>query len=83
MLSLILSTFYACWASSHWFNLVPKTWTTGVKHATYLVENSIVVSDANWGADVNCAMSGVESPIVAARISLIVLWTNADVMLSC
>ena len=63
-----------------WFQ---RTWTTGVRHTTCLVENSIVVSDANWGADVNCGMSGVESPIVAARISLFVLWTNADVILSC
>ena len=31
---------------------------------------SIVASNTNWGADVNCGMPIVKSPIVAARISL-------------
>ena len=34
-------------------------------------------------ADLSCGMPIVKSPIVVARISLFVLWTNTDVILIC
>ena len=85
MLSLILSTWHACWASSHWFNLVPTNLNCQCK-ACYMPSGKfhcclVILLIDKLDTDAMYQMPMMESSIVTAKIPF-VLWTNTNVILS-
>ena len=85
MLSLILSTWHACWASSHWFNLIPSNLNCWCK-ACYMPSGKfhcclVMLLIDKLDVDVMNQILMMESSIVTAKVPF-VLWTNTNVILS-
>ena len=73
-LSLILSTWHAYWASSHWFNLVPTNLNYWCK-AHYMPSGKfhcclVMLFINNLDADAMCQIPMMESSVVTAKSPL-------------